>query len=132
MSKIKCVVVTPEKTSLEEWAEFVALQLYDGEIGIGAGHTPLIGRLGFGEMRLTTGENVKRYYVDGGFVQVAENVVSVLTVRAMPASQVDAAAARVQLNEARARTPTTPEAFEIRDRLLAQARAQLRMAESGQ
>ena len=131
MSKIKCVVVTPEKTSLEEWAEFIALQLYDGEIGIGAGHTPLIGRLGFGEMRLRTGDTVKRYYVDGGFVQVAENVVSILTVRAYPAEQIDAEAARAQLNEARARTPTTPEAIEIRDRLLTQARAQLRMAQQG-
>ncbi|MCY2989086.1 MAG: ATP synthase F1 subunit epsilon [Planctomycetota bacterium] len=128
MSKIKCMVVTPEKTSLEEWTEFVVLQLYDGEIGIAAGHAPLIGRVGFGEMRLRTGDKVTRYYVDGGFVQVAENVVTILTRQAVPAGDLDASAARQQLIEARARPATTPAALEIRERLVAQARAQLRMA----
>ena len=127
MSKIKCLVVTPEKTSLEEWTEFVALQLYDGEIGIGAGHTPLIGRLGFGEMRLRTGDTVTRYYIDGGFVQVAENVVTVLTHQALAAELVDRGAAQQHLHEALAAPATTPEALEIRDRRIAQARAQLRM-----
>lgn len=71
----------PEQTSLEQTAEFVALPLYDGEIGIGSDHAPLIGRLGYGEMRLKTGNQTVSYYVDGGFVQVAGNVVSVLTNR---------------------------------------------------
>ena len=128
MSKIKCMVVTPEKTSLEEWTEFVALQLNDGEIGIAAGHAPLIGRVGFGEMRLGTGDKVIRYYVDGGFVQVAENVVTILTRQAVLAGDVDVPAARQQLSEARARAATTPAALEIRERLVAQARAQLRVA----
>ena len=30
----------------------LALPLYDGEIGIAPGHSPMIGRLGYGEMRL--------------------------------------------------------------------------------
>ena len=29
--KIQCVVVTPEKTLFDEWVDFVALPLYDGE-----------------------------------------------------------------------------------------------------
>ena len=41
--------------SLETTAEFVALPLYDGEIGILPGRAPLIGRLGYGELR-TRGE----------------------------------------------------------------------------
>ena len=49
---LTCVVVTPEQTALEQKADFVALPLYDGEIGIGANHSPLIGRLGYGEMRI--------------------------------------------------------------------------------
>ena len=49
---LQCIVVTPEATVLDRQAEFVALPLYDGEIGIGRGHSPLIGRLGYGEMRL--------------------------------------------------------------------------------
>ena len=32
--KIECVVVTPEKTLFDEWVDFVALPLYDGEVGV--------------------------------------------------------------------------------------------------
>ncbi|MCH7729515.1 MAG: ATP synthase F1 subunit epsilon [Planctomycetes bacterium] len=126
---MSCIVVTPEKTALEESTEFVALPLYDGEIGIGAGHSPMIGRLGFGEMRLKSGGKVSRFYVDGGFVQVADNVVTVLTNRAVPADQVDAQVAREQLESARSRPANTPELLEIRERIVAQARAQLRVAQ---
>jgi F-type H+-transporting ATPase subunit epsilon len=125
---LQCIVVTPEATVLDERVEFVALPLYDGEIGIALHHSPMIGRLGYGEMRLTSGGHVQRYYVDGGFVQVANNVVSVLTNRAVPASSIDAAAARELLSQAQARKANSPELLAIRDRMLEQARAQMRVA----
>ncbi len=129
MAELNCLVVTPERTALEAKAEFIALPLYDGEIGIGQDHSPLIGRLGYGEMRLRTGGKVQRYYLDGGFVQVADNVVSVLTNRAVPAGELDEEAARRQLDAARQQVATTEETFEKRERLVSQARAMLRVAE---
>ena len=125
---LRCIVVTPEQTALEQDAEFVALPLYDGEIGIAPGHSPLIGRLGYGEMRLKSGGATKTLYVDGGFVEVADNVVSVLTNRAVTASKVDAAAAETQLASAIRQHASTPELADIRDRQIAQARAQIRIA----
>ena len=124
---LECVVVTPEATALEEKADFVALPLFDGEVGIGNNHSPLIGRLGYGEMRIVTGGKSQRFYVDGGFVQVADNVVSVLTNRAFPTDEIDVAAAREQLAEATKRPANTPELMEIRDRMVMQARAQIRV-----
>lgn len=128
MAEIQCVVVTPEQLALDEKAEFVALPLFDGEIAIFPGHSPMIGRLGYGEMRLLTGGTERRYYLDGGFVQVADDVVSVLTNRAVAAEKIDTAAAQKQLTAAGERPIDTPEMLEIRDRLVAQARAQLRVA----
>jgi F-type H+-transporting ATPase subunit epsilon len=125
---LTCTVVTPEQTALETKAEFVALPLFDGEIGIAANHSPLIGRLGYGEMRIKAGGQTQVYYVDGGFVQVADNVVAVLTNRAVPAKSIDAAAAESQLQAALQKPAGTPELMEIRDRQVAQARAQLRTA----
>src|SRR5881275_426844 len=123
---ITCTVVTPEQTALEAKAEFIALPLFDGEIGIAANHSPLIGRLGYGEMRIKSGGQTTVYYLDGGFVQVADNVVAVLTNRAIPAKSVDAAAAEAQLQTALQKTANSPETFEIRERQIAQARAQIR------
>jgi F-type H+-transporting ATPase subunit epsilon len=132
MAQLQLIVVTPEATVLETEAEFVALPLYDGEIGILPGRAPLIGRLGFGELRVQQGGQTTRYYVDGGFVQVAKNVISVLTNRAVPAKALDPAVAREQLESARHRKANTDELLALRDRLERQARAQLRLAERAQ
>jgi F-type H+-transporting ATPase subunit epsilon len=126
---LTCIVVTPEATALEQEADFIALPLYDGEIGIAPGHSPMIGRLGYGEMRVRRGGEVSRYYVDGGFVQVASDVVSVLTNRAVPAGQLNVQAASEQLAAARSKVASSEEALAIRERQVTQARAQLRVAE---
>jgi F-type H+-transporting ATPase subunit epsilon len=121
-------VVTPEATLLETPAQFVALPLFDGELGVLPGRSPFIGRLGYGELRVVEGEKTRRYYIDGGFVQVAKNVVSVLTNNAVPAENLDAAAAEDELAAARARLANTPELLEIRSRAQLQARAKIRLA----
>jgi F-type H+-transporting ATPase subunit epsilon len=123
-----CVVVTPEATVLEEQVDFVSMPLDDGEIGIAPRHSPMIGRLGYGELRLKSGSTSRAFYVDGGFVQVADNVVSVLTNRALPAASVDPEVAGEHLAQAKARQANTPELMAIRDRLEQQARAQIRVA----
>jgi F-type H+-transporting ATPase subunit epsilon len=128
MSQLTCIVVTPEETAVETKADFIALPLFDGEIGLAFNHAPMIGRLGFGEMRVKIGDQVTRYYLDGGFVQVSGNVVSVLTNRALAARQVDAEAAQAQLLKAQKLPILTPEQEELRDRSLAQARGQLRVS----
>jgi len=126
---MECIVVTPEAAVRDGTAIFVALPLYDGEIGIAPLHAPMIGRLGYGEMRIRTGDDkVERFYVDGGFVQVVNNIVYVLTNRAVPASKVNASAAAELLAAARSRPTPTAELLAIRDRLESQARGQLWVA----
>ena len=128
MSKtLTCIVVTPELTALEQTAEFVALPLYDGEIGIAPNHAPLIGRLGYGEMRIKSGNSEQRYYVDGGFVQVADNVVSILTNRAIKADKLKPAEAEKKLGEVMQQSANTDELLAIRDREVQQLRAQIRV-----
>jgi|SRR5690606_4859809 len=129
---LKCIVVTPEATALETTARFVALPLFDGEVGIAPLHSPMIGRLGFGEMRVVARGEVERFYLDGGFVQVNDNTVTVLTNRAIPAESLDIDTATEQLSAALTRKANTPELLAIRDRLVAQSRAQLRIARRNQ
>jgi len=128
MARLKCIVLTPERTLLDAAADFVALPLYDGEIGIAPAHGAMIGRLGCGEMRVKQGDHVLRFFLEGGFVEVIHDTVSVLTNRAVPAAEIDAAVAQQQLSAARERPARTPELIELRDRAVAQARAQLRIA----
>lgn len=125
---LKCIIVTPEQTVEDRPADFVALPLYDGELGVAPGHTPMIGRLGYGELRIVFEGQTVRFYVDGGFAEVADNVVSVLTNNAVPAKQVDPAKAQAQLEAAQSRPANSPELLAIRERDQLRARAQLRVA----
>ena len=126
--RVQCVVVTPERTLFDEVVEFVALPLLDGELGILPGHSPLLGRLGFGELRTQTAGNSERYFIDGGFVQVRDDVVTVLTARAIPVGQLDPTAANAELEQAKARKATGEHEAAERARLLDRARAMVRVA----
>src|SRR5437667_8805374 len=94
---LQCVVVTPERAVLDEPVDFVALPMYDGELGVLPGRAPLIGRLGAGELRIGHAEAARRFFVDGGFAQVRSNVVTVLTPRAVRGEDIDPRAAEQAL-----------------------------------
>lgn len=118
--KLQCVVVTPERTILDTAADSVVVPMYDGELGVLPGRAALIGRLGPGELRTRRGNEVERFFVDGGFAQVRENVVTVLTPRAQKAGDIDQAAA----NKVLEKVPATDAELKAQER----ARVQLRVA----
>jgi F-type H+-transporting ATPase subunit epsilon len=101
--------------------------MIDGELGIAHNRVPLIGRLGFGELRITQGGQVKHYYVDGGFVQVRDNVVTVLTSKAVLAREIQVSTARGMLGTPK--VESTAEGQEALQKAQERARAQLRIAQ---
>jgi F-type H+-transporting ATPase subunit epsilon len=110
---------------LDEAVDFVALPMFDGELGVLPGRAPLIGRLGFGELRIRRATDTRRFYIDGGFAQVRANVVTVLTPRAIRAEEINPAAATEALEKAKgvAKTPEEQAAL-----LNAQQRARAQLA----
>lgn len=129
--ELKCVVVSPERALLDTTAEFVAIPLYDGELGVLPGRAPLIGRLGFGELRIRKDGKTQRLYVDGGFAQVRDNEVTVLTSRAQKAEEIKPAAvleALAKTTEA-LNTAKAPEEQEVLLTAQQKLRLQLRVAE---
>lgn len=76
------IVISPEKTIFDGPADSVVAPAWDGELGILRGHAPLMAVLGSGALRVTTGGSVEQFRVEGGFLQVARNVVTVLSERA--------------------------------------------------
>ena len=133
-------LVTPEKTLLTAAADSVRLPLHDGMTGVLPGRAPMVARLGYGPLTVRglrdgdgrdgAGGGEKTWFVAGGFVQVAPSkpdqsspdggadggTVSVLTNRAVPPDELDAAAARAELSEVSSRVPGTPEAAERKRR----------------
>lgn len=127
-ASIRVIVVTPEEAALDTQADFVALPLLDGELGVARQHSPMIGRLCSGELRIRTDSNIARYYVEGGFVQVVDNMVSIMTSHMQASEDVDMEAAQEQLDAALQIKAAGDEQIASRDRQISQARAKLRIA----
>ena len=129
MAKLKIVIVTPETTTLDQEADFIVLPMFDGESGISANHAPMIGRLGPGELRVKDGNDTQSFYVDGGFVQIEDNTVSVLTGASTPADEIDVAAAKEALNAANELPSDNTALAEVKRKAVSQAQAKIRVAE---
>jgi F-type H+-transporting ATPase subunit epsilon len=124
-NRLRCIVVTPEKSVVDTVVDALVVPLYDGELGVLPGRLALVARLGAGELRLGSGDKPTSYFIDGGFVQVRDNVVTLLTTQAIPRQQLDPVRARGMLDAALADTTLSPE-----ERLekAGSARAMLRLA----
>lgn len=131
-SGIRCLVVTPENTVLDALARSVVVPLEDGERGIGKGHAAFIGRLGAGEVRLVPSdgpETIHRTFVEGGFVEVSHDSVTVITQRAVPGDKLDLVRARADLVDITAKPAFGEDAIDAKLRAQQAARAIIRIAE---
>lgn len=83
---LRVVVISPERTIFEGEADSVVAPAWDGELGILRGHAPLMALLGSGDLRVRTGDRTEHFHVAGGFLQVVNDVVTVLSERAETAA----------------------------------------------
>jgi len=74
---LKVSVISPEASLFEGEASSVVAPAFDGEVGILTGHAPMMTLLGKGELRLDG--SGRKFQVDGGFLQVIDNHVRVVT-----------------------------------------------------
>ena len=79
---IKVSVISPERTLFEGEVDSLIVPAFDGEVGILSGHAPMMTLLGTGELRLGSGAGARRFGVAGGFLQVVDDQVRVVTERA--------------------------------------------------
>ena len=120
-----CQLISPEQTVLDCQASFVAMTAHDGQIGIATNRAPLLCKLGIGPMRVDADDSSQRFCVEGGYAQMRENKLVVLTPSAIHASAIDAEQARQMLAEADA----LPLADPARVDQLARAKTQLALAQ---
>ncbi len=80
--RMTVAVISPERTIYEGEADLVVAPAWDGEVGILRHHAPMLALLGEGDVRIRLGTAEHRFYVSGGFLQVAEDAVTILSERA--------------------------------------------------
>ena len=99
---LNLVLVTPERKVLEESCDSVSLPAAEGYVTILPGHAPLIATLDTGVLTAKIGGRTSSLAISGGFFEVSDDRVTVLADEAIAPSEVDAAAARRELEEGRA------------------------------
>lgn len=78
-TRLTVSVISPEATVYEGPASQVIAPAWDGQVGILPGHAPMIVLLGGGELRIDGAGGTQRYQVAGGFMQVVDNRVTILS-----------------------------------------------------
>jgi F-type H+-transporting ATPase subunit epsilon len=136
---LEVTVVSPARPIFDGEAKFVTAPAWDlvggerslygpepeakltvGQLGIFPRHAPLVAALGSGLLRIgTTGGQVARFAVSGGFLKVGDDKVTILVDRAVAEGDVDTGEAQRDLDEtlAELKHPKTDDEFtELLDR----------------
>lgn len=120
-----CSIVTPTESVLDGDVTYASLPAWDGQLGVMVGQSPLLTRLGFGSLRLDFAEGGSRWYMlDGGFAQVQDGKLTLITEGATAAERLSLEEAQAELAEANARVAASGEdqARVARDQQRAMAR----------
>ena len=89
MSSLQVELVAADRKVWEGEAEMVVARTVDGELGILPGHTPLLGVLVEGDVRIMAGETTNTATIDSGFLSVDRDKV-IIVAEAVDASQISA------------------------------------------
>ncbi|MCL2324230.1 MAG: ATP synthase F1 subunit epsilon [Actinomycetia bacterium] len=105
-------VVTPTSTLYSGEVRQVIATSPDGEFGVLPMHAPMVCELGRGELRLTMDNataDVEVYALQGGYLQVALDHVTLLTDRAVAVKGLDTADLKAQYDALKAERDALPD-----------------------
>ncbi|UJL45978.1 F0F1 ATP synthase subunit epsilon [Virgibacillus sp. NKC19-16] len=89
MKTLTVIVVTPDGPILEEDFDMVSCKSETGELGILPGHIPLVAPLSISAVRLKGDSDTKRLSVNGGFMEVRPDKVTILAQTAEKPSEIN-------------------------------------------
>ncbi|AKM82276.1 TPA: ATP synthase F1 subunit epsilon [Candidatus Berkelbacteria bacterium] len=125
-------LITPEETIYEGKAHEVLLPTLNGEIGILAGHEPLVTILSPGEIIIRQlaekGESEEIHLASmGGFVEINNDVVKVLSDSAVRSERIDEIAAEEAKNKAKQKLENAEDDIEVAEASAALEKALLHL-----
>ena len=100
-------LVSPEKLLLSRQVEMATIPAIEGEMGVLAGHAPMIVALKGGVIRVhENGAETEKLFVAGGFAEVSGERVTILADDVTPLAQLSRAGSERTLAEAEATLAT--------------------------
>ena len=124
-----CTLVTPESQLLDEEVAYASVPAWDGLMGVAPGRAAVVAKLGDGPLRLDFKQGGSRYFfVGGGFLQIQQNRLTLLTTQATPAEEIVAKQAEEELRAAQQRKAVGDEAIDQRITDTERARTKVHLA----
>jgi F-type H+-transporting ATPase subunit epsilon len=130
---VHCDIVSADESLFSGLVEMVVAPGSMGDLGVTAGHAPLLTDLKPGPVRLVKQNGEEEvYYLSGGYLEVQPNNISILADTAVRANDIDEAAAAEAIKEAMGAIANQSGEIEYSKAasMLAQATAQLRTVQT--
>ncbi|HLQ72663.1 MAG TPA: F0F1 ATP synthase subunit epsilon [Bacillota bacterium] len=130
MKTLNVSVVTPDGPVLTDDFEMVSCKAESGELGILPGHIPLVAPLAISTVRLKQNEQEKKLAVNGGFLEVRPESLTILAQSAENADEIDVERAQRAKERAQKRLEQQTADIDVRRAELALRRAINRLSVS--
>jgi F-type H+-transporting ATPase subunit epsilon len=125
----RCTVVSPQEQVFDEQIIYASIPAWDGQLGVEHLRAPLLVRLGYGPLTITRESGQKdTFYVGGGFAQVKDDVLTLLTDEATHISDLTRSEAEAVLRDAQSIRGMSELDVARRERELARGRAMVALA----
>ncbi|MDG2029670.1 MAG: F0F1 ATP synthase subunit epsilon [Phycisphaerales bacterium] len=100
MSQFRCQIVTPSESVLDESVSYVSFPAWDGQVGVMSGTSAFLMEVGAGSLRIEFGSGSRLYLLDGGFAQMQDDVLTLLSDAVTPADHLTLSEAQEDLQSA--------------------------------
>jgi F-type H+-transporting ATPase subunit epsilon len=127
MKTIAVNIVTPDGPVYDSEVSMVIGVTATGEMGILPGHIPTVAPLGIGAVRLKKDNSTELVAVNGGFLEIRPEKVTILAQSAERATDIDLARAQEAAKRAEARLQANKDEFDFKRAELALKRAMNRI-----
>ncbi|MUV37380.1 ATP synthase epsilon chain [Lentibacillus sp. JNUCC-1] len=131
MKTLTVSVVTPDGPVLEKEYEMISCKAENGELGILPDHIPMVAPLTISSIRLKNGEQQDMVAVNGGFLEVHKNRVTVLAQSAEVPTEIDIERAKRAKERAERRLESQQDAIDYHRAEMALKRAMNRLDITG-
>jgi F-type H+-transporting ATPase subunit epsilon len=109
----RCRLVTPTASLVDDAVVYASVPAWDGLFGVLPGRAPILARLGVGELRIDFpdvkgGGGSRSFLIEGGFVRMVRNELTILAERATAAETITEADAQAELRQIEERIKGIP------------------------
>jgi len=122
-------IITPDKDFFNEAVEMVVVRTVEGDMGILGNHEPVVAPLSIGSIRVRKkdGEEFTEASCSGGFINITEDKVDIVTDSAEWADEIDLERAQTALERAKERFNSRNDSIDVMRAKLSLTRAMNRI-----